>query len=60
MTQPSIIKQFEQMSTSLKPLKMCLSANVWFAESYHTCWSKKFTCMVRSSQNNMRQTLTLT
>ena len=31
--QPSIIKQFEQMSTSLKLLKMCLSANVWFSES---------------------------
>ena len=35
MIKPSIIKQFEQMSTSLKLLKMCPSANVWFAES---CW----------------------
>ena len=33
MIQPSIIKQLEQMSTSLKHLKMCLSANVSFAES---------------------------
>ena len=33
MIQPSIIKQFEQMSTSPKLLKMCPSANVWFAES---------------------------
>ena len=61
--QPSIIKQFEQMSTSLKLLKICLSANVWFSESSQKndiCWSTKFTCVVRSSQYNMRQTLTIT
>ena len=28
----SIIKQFEQMSKNAKYLKMCPSANVWFAE----------------------------
>ena len=33
MMQPSIIKQFEQMSTSLKLLKMCAPANIWFAVS---------------------------
>ena len=33
MIQPSIIKQFEQMSASLKHLKMCPSANIWFAVS---------------------------
>ena len=33
MIQGSIIKQFEQMPRSLKQLKMCPSANVWFAES---------------------------
>ena len=33
MTKPSIIKQFEQMSTSLKHLKMCPLVNIWFAES---------------------------
>ena len=30
--QSSIIKQFEQMSKNAKYLKMCPSANVWFAE----------------------------
>ena len=33
ITQPSIIKQFERISTSLKLLKVCPSAKVWFAES---------------------------
>ena len=33
---PSIIKQFEQMSTSLKHLKMCPSANVWLEKYYST------------------------
>ena len=32
MIKPTIIKQFEQMSASLKHLKMCPSTNVWFAE----------------------------
>ena len=63
--QPSIIKQFEQMSTSLKLLKMCLSANVGFLSLVLEnllvlVSSRKFTCLVRSSQYNMRQTLTLT
>ena len=32
IVQPSIIKQFEQISMSLKHLKICATANVWFAE----------------------------